>query len=263
MLAVSIDNVSFSYGKQTVLRDIKLRVEAGDFVCLLGPSGCGKSTLLRLLAGLDLPDSGRIILGDREIRGPGLDRGVVFQDYSLFPWMSASENIVFALQQALSGRSKAEYREIAREHLRQVGLEDAHEKLPSQLSGGMRQRVAIARAFAMNSPILLMDEPFGALDAVTRARLQDLLLSLWQQNGQGKTVFFVTHDVEEAILLANTVVVLGVNPGSVKAVFDIRLPRPRVRRDLYASEEFQSLHSRLVTLLYDEPLPASAEPLAA
>lgn len=257
MLSVSFDNVSFSYGHQTVLKDIRLNAEAGDFVCILGPSGCGKSTLLRLLAGLDRPDRGHITVGGKPVTGPGLDRGVVFQDYSLFPWMSASENIVLALEQTHPGKTKSEYREIAHEHLRLVGLKDAFEKLPSQLSGGMRQRAAIARAFAMNSPVLLMDEPFGALDAVTRAKLQDLLLRLWFQNGKGKTVFFVTHDVEEAILLANTVVVLGLNPGTVKGVFDIKLPRPRIRKELYLTEEFQKLRSALVTLLYEQVLSES------
>jgi len=251
MYPVSIDRVSFSYGRQVVLSDISLAAEAGEFVCLLGPSGCGKSTLLRLLAGLDQPDRGRISIGGKPVVGPGLDRGVVFQDYSLFPWLSTGENIVFALEQALPGRKKAEYREIARSHLRQVRLEEAYDKLPGQLSGGMRQRAAIARVFAMDSPVLLMDEPFGALDAVTRARLQDLLLTLWQQQQGAKTVFFVTHDVEEALLLANTIVVFGSSPGGVRGVFTVDLPRPRVRRALYQNEQFQSLRDTLVELLYD------------
>jgi NitT/TauT family transport system ATP-binding protein len=263
MPAVSIEHVSFSYGRQVVLQDINLTAEAGDFVCLLGPSGCGKSTLLRLLAGLDLPDSGRITVDGKQVIGPGLDRGVVFQDYPLFPWMTAGENIVLALEQTLPGKAKSEYRAIAREHLRLVSLEDAIDKLPSQLSGGMRQRAAIARAFAMNSPVLLMDEPFGALDAVTRARLQDLLIRLWQQSGEGKTVFFVTHDVEEAILLANTAVVLGLNPGSVKGVFEIKLPRPRVRKTLFLTEAFQALRSELITLLYENVLSESDDEVPA
>jgi NitT/TauT family transport system ATP-binding protein len=255
MLDVSIANVSFSYGHQPVLRDISLAAEAGDFICLLGPSGCGKSTLLRLLAGLDRPEAGKITIGGKLVTGPGLDRSVVFQDYSLFPWLTAGENIVLALQQVEPGKTTAEYRDIARRHLGMVRLGDAFDKLPSKLSGGMRQRAAIARAFAMNSPVMLMDEPFGALDAVTRARLQDLLLRLWQQqSGESKTVFFVTHDVEEAILLANTVVVLGLNPGTVKGVFAIDLPRPRRRRELYLTDQFQHLRNQLVTLLYENVL---------
>ena len=264
MYEVTINKVSFAYGRQTVLQDISFTADAGDFVCLLGPSGCGKSTLLRLIAGLDKPAQGSITVDGKQITGTGLDRGVVFQDYPLFPRMTASENIVLALEQTQPGRRRAEYLEIARNYLRLVGLERDFDRLPSQLSGGMRQRAAIARAFAMDSPILLMDEPFGALDAVTRARLQDLLLELWQRNGDGKTVFFVTHDVEEAILLASKVVVLEATPGSIKGVFDIDLPRPRVRKVLYLTEAFQDLRRTLVTLLYkDLSVEATDETLAA
>ena len=253
MLQVSIDNLTFSYGRDVILKDISLTAEAGDFVCLLGPSGCGKSTLLRLLAGLDVPAAGNIAIGGRRVAGPGLDRAIVFQDYSLFPWLSAGENIVLALRQAIPGRTAAEYRDRARAHLESVRLADHFEKLPSKLSGGMRQRAAIARAFALDSPVLLMDEPFGALDAVTRVRLQDLLLQLWQQEGGGaKTVFFVTHDVDEAIVLANTVIVLGTSPGMIKAIFRNDIPRPRNRRDLFRSSAFLELRNALVELLYND-----------
>lgn len=249
---VTLKNVSYSYGSHQVLRNISLEAAAGDFICLLGPSGCGKSTLLRLLAGLSQPTSGLITLDGNEISGPGLDRGVVFQDYSLFPWMTAGQNIVLALEQAFPGKKRVEYREIAASYLNMVGLNDAQDKLPGQLSGGMRQRAAIARAFSLNAPVLLMDEPFGALDAITRARLQDLLLQLWQQKeDERKTVFFVTHDVEEAILLANRIVVLGLNPGSIKGVFEVDLPRPRIRQELYLKEPFLVLRDRLVTLLHE------------
>ncbi|MFZ4858679.1 MAG: ABC transporter ATP-binding protein [Desulfuromonadaceae bacterium] len=255
MHEVVIDNVNYFYGSNCVLRDITFTAEAGDFVCLLGPSGCGKSTLLRLLAGLTIPSAGCITLDGAAITGPGLDRGVVFQDYSLFPWMTAGQNIVLALEQAFPGRKKAEQQETALGYLEMVGLGDSFNKLPGQMSGGMRQRAAIARVFAINSPVLLMDEPFGALDAITRARLQDLLLQLWQQNaGQKKTVFFVTHDVEEAILLANRIVVLGLNPGSVKGVFEVDLPRPRIRQELYLKEPFLVLRDRLVSLLHENIL---------
>ncbi|BCS54124.1 ABC transporter ATP-binding protein [Geobacter sp. SVR] len=255
MHEVTIDNVSYAYGSHQVLRDITLTAEAGDFICLLGPSGCGKSTLLRLLAGLSLPTSGSITLDGAAISGPGLDRGVVFQDYSLFPWMTAGQNIVLALEQAFPGKSRGEYREAAVGYLELVGLGGASEKLPGQMSGGMRQRAAIARAFAINSPVLLMDEPFGALDAITRAKLQDLLLQLWQQKeGERKTVFFVTHDVEEAILLANRIVVLGLNPGTIKGVFEVDLPRPRIRQELYLRDSFLGLRDRLVTLLHENIL---------
>jgi NitT/TauT family transport system ATP-binding protein len=259
MNAVLIENVSFAYGRQAVLRDISLNARPGDFVCLLGPSGCGKSTLLRLLAGLERPSQGRIIVGGKQVTGPGLDRGVVFQDYSLFPWMTAGENIVFALEQALPGRKRAEYLEIARIHLSQVGLQNSFDVLPAKLSGGMRQRAAIARAFAIDAPVLLMDEPFGALDAVTRARLQDLLLRLWREQSGGKTVFFVTHDIEEAMLLANTIVVLGLTPGPVQGVFPVDIPRPRIRREIYLSERNQELRSGLIALLYESVLSDAEE----
>jgi NitT/TauT family transport system ATP-binding protein len=255
MHEITIDNVSFTYGSQAVLRDITLTVAAGEFVCLLGPSGCGKSTLLRLLAGLSSPTSGTIALDGVRITGPGLDRGVVFQDYSLFPWMTAGQNVVLALEQAFPGKSRQEYRQTALEYLEMVGLGDAFAKLPGQMSGGMRQRAAIARSFAVNSPVLLMDEPFGALDAITRARLQDLLLQLWNQRvGERKTVIFVTHDVDEALLLASRVVVLGLNPGEVKEVLPITMQRPRIRKDLFLKEEFLVLRERLVTVLHENIL---------
>ena len=255
MFEVAINNVNYSYGSNQVLRDINITAASGDFICLLGPSGCGKSTLLRLLAGLANPTSGVITLDGAEITGPGLDRGVVFQDYSLFPWMTAGQNIILALEQAFPGKKKGEYREAAAGYLEMVGLGEAYAKLPGQMSGGMRQRAAIARAFAVNAPVLLMDEPFGALDAITRARLQDLLLQLWQQKeGERKTVFFVTHDVEEAILLANRIVVLGLNPGSVKGIFKVDLPRPRIRQELYLKEPFLVLRDKLVTVLHENIL---------
>jgi NitT/TauT family transport system ATP-binding protein len=255
MYEVAFSKVNYSYGSQEVLRDITLTAAPGDFVCLLGPSGCGKSTLLRLLAGLSRPDSGCITLDGREISGPGLDRGVVFQDYSMFPWMTTGQNIILALEQAFPGKRKSEYRQIAADYLEMVGLGEACQKLPGQMSGGMRQRAAIARAFAINAPVLLMDEPFGALDAITRARLQDLLLQLWQQSdGHRKTVFFVTHDVEEAILLATRILVLGLNPGTIKGIFEVKLPRPRIRQELYQNESFQELRNRLVSVLHENIL---------
>jgi NitT/TauT family transport system ATP-binding protein len=255
MFEISLENVSFAYGIQNVLNNISFTAASGDFVCLLGPSGCGKSTLLRLLAGLDLPTEGLLTLNGRPITGPGLDRGVVFQDYSLFPWMTAGQNVILALEQAFPDKMRMEYRQIASEYLEMVGLRDAFHKLPGELSGGMRQRAAIARAFALNAPVLLMDEPFGALDAITRARLQDLLLNLWQQKeGERKTVFFVTHDVEEALLLAGTVVVLGLNPGTIRGVFSIDLPRPRIRQELFQKEQFQMLRNNLITVLHENIL---------
>lgn len=255
MHEITLTNISYAYGEQKVLENINFTAAAGEFVCLLGPSGCGKSTLLRLLAGLALPTDGTLTLDGKPINGPGLDRGVVFQDYSLFPWMTAGQNVVLALEQAFPGKSKTKHRETARSYLEMVGLNGVFDKLPGALSGGMRQRAAIARAFAVNSPVLLMDEPFGALDAITRARLQDLLLQLWQQNAaERKTVFFVTHDVEEAILLASRVVVMGLNPGSVRGVFHVDIPRPRQRQELYGDPAFLALRDRLITELHADVL---------
>jgi NitT/TauT family transport system ATP-binding protein len=250
---IVFDRVSLSYGDQTVLQEITLTIDEGDFVCLLGPSGAGKSSLVRLLAGLTPPTSGAVYINGERVDGPGLDRGVVFQDYTLFPWMSAGENIVLALRQAFPGRNPRQFRETAGEFLDLVGLNRVFHKLPAEMSGGMRQRAAIARAFAMNPPILLMDEPFGAIDAVTRAKLQDLLLQLWQREGEKpKTIVFVTHDVDEAVILAGKVVVIGMNPGRVKEVRTIELPRPRLRQELFRNERSQALRNHLVELLQED-----------
>jgi len=255
MAEIVIKNVDFSYGSQLILRDIDLRIAAGEFVCLLGPSGCGKSTLLRLLAGLGKPGAGTLSIDDRVITGPGLERSVVFQDYSLFPWMSVGENIMMVLKQAFPGRKKWEYAELAQSYLELVGLDSVFHKLPGQLSGGMRQRAAIARALAVNSPIMLMDEPFGALDAITRAKLQDMLLDLRNPGEQTqKTVIFVTHDVDEALLLADRIIVLGVNPGRVVEDVRVEIARPRLRHELYTNPAFTILRERMVRALNENIL---------
>jgi NitT/TauT family transport system ATP-binding protein len=245
--------VSLSYGDQEILRHITLTIDEGEFVCLLGPSGAGKSSLVRLLAGLTPPSSGSVFINGKRIDAPGLDRGVVFQDYTLFPWMTAGENILLALKQAFPGRNGRHLRQVAEEFLDLVGLSNAFHKLPAEMSGGMRQRAAIARAFAMNPPILLMDEPFGAVDAVTRAKLQDLLLQLWQREREKpKTIVFVTHDVDEAMILASSIVVIGMNPGRVIEARTIGLPRPRLRQELYRNDRFQFLRNHLVELLQED-----------
>lgn len=255
MYEIRLEGVNFSYGRQLVLKDITFIAAPGSFVCLLGPTGSGKSSLLRLISGLSQPSTGKITINGREVTGPGLDRGLVFQDYSLFPWMSTGDNILLALEQAYPKEPVRKLKAIAHDYLKLVGLPNEYNKLPGQLSGGMRQRAAIARAYAIDPPILLMDEPFGALDAVTRARLQDLLLQLWQQREeQKKTVIFVTHDVEEALLMASEVVVLGLNPGVVKEVCPVDLQRPRIRRQLYNNQTFISLRNHLVGLLHQDVL---------
>ena len=248
---ISLAAVGFGYGGETVLDRISLDIGRGEFVAVIGPSGCGKSTLLRLLAGLAFPDTGLLTISGRPVSGPGLDRAVVFQDYSLFPWMSCRDNIVLALEQAGMGGSRGERRAIASDYLELVGLRSDGGKLPGELSGGMRQRTAIARALAVNAPILLMDEPFGALDEITRARQQDLLLGLWQDSGgeHGKTVIFVTHDVEEAIILGDRVIVMATHPGRVVRDMAVGLSRPRSRHGALHHENFVPARDELLDIL--------------
>ena len=254
---ITVNDLSFRYADsdQLILRDVNMHVNEGDFVCLLGQSGCGKSTFLRLMAGLEAPSSGSICVDGQPIDGTSLERSVVFQDYGLFPWMSAGENIVLALRQRFPEKSKAECRDIARRALREVGLKDeVFGKYPKSLSGGMKQRCAIARSFSMNPPILLMDEPFGALDAVTRARLQDMVLDLWSHEERKKTVFFVTHDVEEALLLATRIVAFGQSPSQVIFQKEIPLERKPSRKEMYESRFIMDLRNELVGYINQDVL---------
>lgn len=249
MKDITVSDLSFGYADsdKLILQDVQMHVREGDFVCLLGQSGCGKSTFLRLMAGLETPTSGSIAVDGQPITGTSLERSVVFQDYGLFPWMSAGENIVLALRQRFPEKSKAECRSIARQALRDVGLKDkVFGQYPKSLSGGMKQRCAIARSFSMNPPILLMDEPFGALDAVTRARLQDMVLDLWSHETQKKTVLFVTHDVEEALLLATRIVVFGQSPSHVIFEKEIPFERKPGRKEMYESKFIMDLRNELV-----------------
>ncbi len=249
MSDIKINGLSFSYqgSDKLILKDIDIEVNAGEFVCILGQSGCGKSTLLRLLAGLEIPTTGSLFIEGEPITGASLKRGVVFQDYGLFPWMTAGENIMLALKQCFPKQDKKELKKVALDMLKEVGLEESvYKKLPKELSGGMKQRCAIAQAFSTNPPILLMDEPFGALDAVTRARLQDLVLKLWSQDKQKKTVFFVTHDVDEALLLANRIIVLGQSPSHV--IYECVIPegqRP-TREKQFEDIEILKLRNTLI-----------------
>ncbi len=249
MSTIKISNLSFAYeeGAKLTLEDITTEVADGEFVCILGQSGCGKSTLLRLLAGLEKPTQGELLIDGEVIQGASLKRGVVFQDYGLFPWMTAGENIMLALKQCFPDRDKKELKKVALDMLKEVGLgEDVYKKLPKELSGGMKQRCAIAQAFSMNPPILLMDEPFGALDAVTRARLQDLIMKLWAEYNPKKTVFFVTHDVDEALLLANRILVLGQSPSNI--IYDCKIPEEihPTRETQFENPEFLQLRNTLI-----------------
>lgn len=249
MGSIKVSNLSFSYtgDEKLILKDINMDVNTGEFVCILGQSGCGKSTLLRLLAGLEKPTAGELTVGGRPVGGAGLDKGVVFQDYGLFPWMKAGENIMLALRQRFPGKDKKELKQVATEMLKAVGLEESvYHKLPKELSGGMKQRCAIAQAFSIDPPILLMDEPFGALDAVTRAKLQDLVGELWSRQNPKKTVFFVTHDVDEALLLGNRIVVLGQSPSNI--IYECRLSEEQrpARETQFDNPETLKLRNELI-----------------
>jgi NitT/TauT family transport system ATP-binding protein len=234
-----------SEGRRLVaLKDIDLRIPHGQFVCLLGPSGCGKSTLLNAIAGFAPPSSGQVLADGAPVTGPGPERGMVFQEYALFPWMTVEQNVGFGLQ--IKGMDKASVAARVGELLTLLSLDDFAKRYPKDLSGGMRQRVAIARVLALDSPIMLMDEPFGALDALTRRNLQDELLRLWA--ALKKTVVFVTHSIEEAIYLADRIVVMTYRPGTVKRDMLVDLPRMRDP----ASPEFNVLKRELGQLVMEE-----------
>jgi NitT/TauT family transport system ATP-binding protein len=228
----------------TALDGIDLEVAAGEFVCLLGPSGCGKSTLLNAVAGFDPPTAGELTVLGRPVVAPGPERAMVFQEYALFPWMTVERNVAFGLE--LRRDPPARIREVVDRLLAKLGLSDFRDRFPKDLSGGMRQRVAIARVLAIDPPLLLMDEPFGALDALTRRSLQDELLRIWAENR--KTILFVTHGIEESVYLADRVVVMTYRPGTVKRLVPVRLPRPRDP----ASPEFNAVERELTALVMEE-----------
>lgn len=226
------------------LKDINLEIPAGQFVCLLGPSGCGKSTLLNAVAGFVPPSSGTITVNGIPVSGPGPDRGMVFQEYALFPWMTVEQNIAFGLE--IQKLGQAAIKERVGALLAMLHLTDFRDRFPKDLSGGMRQRVAIARVLALDSPIMLMDEPFGALDALTRRNLQDELLKIWET--LGKTILFVTHSIEESIYLADRIVVMTYRPGTVKRDMLVDIPRPRDA----SSSRFNELKRELGQLVMEE-----------
>lgn len=229
MSILSINNVwkvfPMDKGELVAIKEFDLEVQEGEFICLLGPSGCGKTTLLRMVAGLEGRSKGSIKLKEHEIAGPGSDRGMVFQDFGLFPWRTVRKNVEFGLE--IKGVERSERSKISQKFIDLVGLKGFETSHPNELSGGMKQRVGIARALANDPAILLMDEPFGALDAQTRNQMQKELLRIWQETK--KTVIFVTHSVDEAVYLADRIVVMSGRPGTVKDIYDIKLPRPRDR----------------------------------
>lgn len=231
----------------TAIEDINFTVNEGEFITLVGPSGCGKSTLLDLLTGLTKPTKGRILIDGREITGPGLDRGIVFQQYALFPWKTARGNIEFGLE--AKGVPKSEWKEQAEYYLELVGLRKFADRYPHELSGGMKQRVAIARSLAFNPDVLLMDEPFAALDAQTRETLQAELLRIWEKTG--KTIIFITHGIDEAVYLGERVVVLTPNPGTVKKIVDIPLKNRLEDADIKSNPEFIKARHEVWSLLHE------------
>jgi NitT/TauT family transport system ATP-binding protein len=233
-------------GSITALDAIDFEVRAREFISVIGPSGCGKSTLIRLVAGLDTPTSGEIWVDNQPVSGPGADRGMVFQSYTLFPWLSVKRNVMFGLRMKGMARSAAQKK--ALEWLDLVGLADFADHYPAQLSGGMKQRVAIARALANEPRILLMDEPFGALDAQTRCSMQSHLLKIW--DAVDITILFITHDLEEAIYLSDRIVVLGAHPGRVVEVIEVPVARAR-HPDQFLSGHFLATKKRLESLIYD------------
>ena len=258
MNLLSIQGVSRTFtshkGASTkALLPVDFEVRENDFVTILGPSGCGKSTMLRIVAGLDFPTTGQVLLDGQVVDGPGADRGMVFQSYTLFPWLTVAQNIRFGLRE--KGVPEAVQKERSDYFIAKVGLRGFENHFPKQLSGGMQQRTAIARALANDPKILLMDEPFGALDNQTRVLMQELLLGIWE--AERKTVMFVTHDIDEAIFMANRVAVFSARPGRIKADIPVNLPHPR-HYTVKTSPEFMELKARLTEEIRAESLAAAA-----
>lgn len=237
-------------GSVTALRDVSFKVHRREFICVIGPSGCGKSTLIRILAGLESYSSGQVLLDGKPVVGPGPDRGMVFQGYTLFPWLTVKKNVMFGLE--MNNRGRVESESEALQWIDLVGLSKFADAYPHQLSGGMKQRVAIARALANQPRILLMDEPFGALDAQTRCKMQSHLLEIWRNIDI--TVLFITHDLEEAIFLADRILVLKAHPGEVQELVEVPVPRPR-SVDQFMSDEFLATKARIDELIH----PRTAE----
>jgi nitrate/nitrite transport system ATP-binding protein len=248
MAFLELKNVSKSYGSSAVLRDINLSIEKGEFVAIVGYSGAGKTTFVSLIAGLIQPDQGSITLNDLEITAPGPDRGIVFQNYSLLPWLTVYENIHLAVNQVFPNWAEAKKQQHAEKFIAMVNLTPAREKRPAELSGGMRQRVSVARALAMDPQILLLDEPLSALDALTRATLQDEISRIWSENQ--KTVVMITNDVDEGILLADRVIPLSAAPNATLGPsFTIDIPRPRDRKAINHEPRYKEIRRDIIDWL--------------
>lgn len=267
MSYLNVENLHKSYatkqGEFPVLQNVNLSIERGDFVSLIGHSGCGKSTILNIVAGLEKPTAGSVVLDGKPIAGPGPDRGVVFQNYSLLPWLTVWGNVYEVVDAVFPERSKDEKKAIVEHYLTVVGLWKHRTKRPDEISGGMKQRAAIARAFAVGPQVLLLDEPFGALDALTRATLQDELIGLMKpagesvdsgSNGGTNTVIMVTHDIDEAILLSDRIVVMTNGPAAtIRTIIDVPLKRPRERREVLHESIYNELKEQLLEYLHGSP----------
>jgi len=254
---IVLDNVSVSFktvkGSFTAVKDISLTVRKGEIVTLIGHSGCGKSTLMGTISGMVKPSKGTVMANDKIVTKPGPDRGIVFQNYSLLPWLNVYKNIFAAVDSALPGKSEKEKRELVESNLRMVNLWEHKDKLPGQLSGGMKQRVAIARAFAINPSILLLDEPFGALDALTKSSMHVELLKLWNLDHREKTIVMVTHDIEEAIFLSDRIVVMSNGPeATIREIVPVPLERPRNKKLIVHDQTYMDIHDHLLNLLIDK-----------
>ncbi|WDF77650.1 ABC transporter ATP-binding protein [Mucilaginibacter sp. AW1-7] len=256
-VSIQINNVTVSFktpkGIYTAVKEIDLTVRKGEIVALIGHSGCGKSTLMSTISGMVKPTSGEVYANGKKVNSPGPDRGIVFQNYSLLPWLTVYKNIEVAVGAALKELPAAERLKLVETNLRMVNLWEHKDKLPGQLSGGMKQRVAIARAFAINPKILLLDEPFGALDALTKSAMHVELLKLWNLDHREKTIVMVTHDIEEAIFLADRVVVMNNGPAAtIKEIVDVPLARPRNKKFIVHDPMYMEIHDRLLNLLIDK-----------
>jgi len=252
-LGIVMDRVGMTYsgiaGNVEALREVDLKIEPGEFICLVGPSGCGKTTLLNIIAGFLEPTAGQVFIEGRKIKGPGPDRCVVFQQYAVFPWLTVRKNVEFGLKLGINRRSHEESKRVVDHFIDLVGLRDFENAFPKELSGGMKQRVAIARAYAVNPDVLLMDEPFGALDAQTRQFMQESLLQILEK--ERKTVLFVTHGVEEATFLSTRVVVMAARPGRIREIIPIDLPYPRSAATK-TSPEFIAIRARIEKVVREE-----------
>jgi len=255
--SIEVNNVTVSFktpkGVYTAVKDINLTVQKGEIISLIGHSGCGKSTLMGTISGMVKPTEGEVIANGKKVSAPGPDRGIVFQNYSLLPWLTVYKNIFVAVDSALKDKTIAEKKELVETNLRMVHLWEHKDKLPGQLSGGMKQRVAIARAFSINPKILLLDEPFGALDALTKSTMHVELLKLWVMDNRQKTIIMVTHDIEEAIFLSDRVVVMNNGPAAtIKEIVDVPLSRPRNKKDIVHDPAYMKIHDKLLSLLIDK-----------